>query len=1111
MDQHDGAPRLEFVLLHGVEARRLGRVLDLGPPQRRAVLAVLALRRRQWVSAQSLLEAMYDGPVPASGVGVVQTHVSALRRALEPGRRPRAPAAVLLSGHGGYQLRIEDDQLDLVAFDRAVAAAERARDRGDTSGARDEYARALGMFEGEALAGIPGPYAEHQRVALTERRLAVLEDSLRLSVEQPGHDQVVDELRMLIAEHPLRENPPAMLMRALQVRGRRAEALELYARTRRRFVEALGMEPGPGLRAAHQRILTGELPAVQGVSLPEPVPDRPRATPPAPRPLPGRDAELAVLDGFLAQLREGAGALVVIAGLPGHGRSALLRAAGRRARGCRTERIVATRPDRRRTLGLIDELHALVDGSDREGGAVADDHVLAQQLLESLRRAGAQRPLLVLIDDSAEADERSLGVLARLAPLLTGVRALLVLAIADRPWDGGPIERPAALERAADAVIRIGALDRTSVAAVAAHQLGRPVEDRLVAEIHAAAAGIPRLVIALCADLAALANLGALPYQLPEGSYSRALRGLLQRLPVEFGTTLATLAVLPTEAASLPILAAALGESETVTRQRCELLVVAGILDRSEPPELRHCLVHNTIARFTAPTEVGRIRVVAARQARLAGYSAVEVAAVLGDLDGAQWSEWTVVFRDAAQECVRSGDIGGAIEQLRAAARIAGPDIRDEVLVRMGRLEQFTNPAAAREHLSEALAGQRARAVAPTALIPLVWTLTGQREAERAVELVDEVLAEVVSRDAEAARLIRAARWVGAALYPDSRPRLVRQAVTAAPADAGSGAAADPVSSAIILWDKALRLQCTAAQALEEFPHQLYGGADEAEPLPRESTGLLALLALWADDLTLAWQLGEHPDERYFGAVDVYRLTIRTQILLRRGDFRAALAECAPVTAVPLTQRTRRPPALTAQFAHALVGTGQLDQAARWLATVVADTGTDSWEWLAVNTMRGRLASAQGRSREAAAYFLESGRRTVVWGMDNPGLLPWRSLAATELVRAGQGERARRLAVDEVELARRWGTERSMGLALAALAATGPAVERIAGYEQAARHLERSESLADRAPVVLELARARLAAGDRRTALRELELVREPARERGAMLLVREIDALRRS
>ena len=66
------------------------------------------------------------------------------------------------------------------------------------------------------------------------------------------------ELRGLVTEHPLRERLWALLMRALEDAGRRAEALEAYARAQEVIADELGVDPGAELQRLYRELLAAD-------------------------------------------------------------------------------------------------------------------------------------------------------------------------------------------------------------------------------------------------------------------------------------------------------------------------------------------------------------------------------------------------------------------------------------------------------------------------------------------------------------------------------------------------------------------------------------------------------------------------------------------------------------------------------------------------------------------------------------------------------------------------------------------------------------------------------------------------------------------------------------
>ncbi|MFC0598394.1 AfsR/SARP family transcriptional regulator [Streptomyces palmae] len=271
----DSAGPLRFRVLGPVHAWRGDTELDLGSPQQRAVLAVLALRAGRAVSIDELLGALWEDP-PAQAVPVLRTYVSRLRRVLEV---DRAHPTVLLSAGNGYVLRLPAGSLDVEVFEERLAAAERARAEGDTAGAAGLLREACGLWTGDPLPGLPGPYAHAQRARLAERRLLAVQSWLEAEVDAGRHAGVIGELTMWVNQHPLLEPLRELLMLALYRGGRQAEALGVFADARRTFVEELGIGPGPRLCALQQGILRGD----PGLAAP-PAPAGPSATPAPPAP-----------------------------------------------------------------------------------------------------------------------------------------------------------------------------------------------------------------------------------------------------------------------------------------------------------------------------------------------------------------------------------------------------------------------------------------------------------------------------------------------------------------------------------------------------------------------------------------------------------------------------------------------------------------------------------------------------------------------------------------------------------------------------------------------------------------------------------------------------------
>lgn len=316
-------------MLGPVEVRDGGRVLDIGPPQRRMVVAALVTDAGRPVSSETLIDRVWDD-APRAARQVLHTHVSRIRKMLAGAAEPGGTAARLVRRSGGYVLEVDPEDVDLYRFRGLV---QRARTGAHTGAARAALLRAaLDLWRGEPLAGLSGAWAARMREGWRQQRLEVAVPWAKAELETGDPTALASRLTELAGEYPLVESLTAELMRALHAAGQTAEALSRYATTRRRLVEELGAEPGVELRRVHQEILRGDPdlhsePAALSVrpSRPDPSLWRPPAQLPGGLPgFTGRTDELTALDQTMVAInRRTAPVISVVSGTAGVGKTAL--------------------------------------------------------------------------------------------------------------------------------------------------------------------------------------------------------------------------------------------------------------------------------------------------------------------------------------------------------------------------------------------------------------------------------------------------------------------------------------------------------------------------------------------------------------------------------------------------------------------------------------------------------------------------------------------------------------------------------------------------------------------------------------------------------------------
>ncbi|MEE3850054.1 BTAD domain-containing putative transcriptional regulator [Gordonia sp. LSe1-13] len=361
--------RLAYTVLGGLGAQIDSEPAELGTRKQRAVLAQLILAAGAQVSVDRLIEGIWGASAPDRAEVSVQAYISGLRKALEPGRKPRAPSSVLVTRGAGYALVADDDQVDARRLTRVIADAHAQHRRGDSAeaavqlrAALDGYRPLLPEFEGLAF--------RDEAAALLDRTIGeALEFSYEVRLALGEHRALVPELEQAVRRSPLDEGLWVLLATARYRLGRQSDALAAIADARKILADEIGVDPGPRLRDLERDILdhapdlvlpdaTGRVPRLVGpsdhVTAPPTVPDALAQAPGGERTtitgsatadarspedaagadigsLIGRTDELSVLHRAVLASLQGPGGVVIVEGDPGAGKSALIEEAARRA------------------------------------------------------------------------------------------------------------------------------------------------------------------------------------------------------------------------------------------------------------------------------------------------------------------------------------------------------------------------------------------------------------------------------------------------------------------------------------------------------------------------------------------------------------------------------------------------------------------------------------------------------------------------------------------------------------------------------------------------------------------------------------------------------------
>jgi DNA-binding SARP family transcriptional activator len=644
-----------------------GQPVDVGGPKQRAVLASLLVARGRPVAVDRLQDHVWGDAAPANPETSLQAYVSNLRRVLEPGRRPREAARLLVTQPSGYALLADRTKVDLTRFEDRAERGQALLAKGDLAAAREDLQGALDEWRGPLLPELAGrPWVDEHAAWLSDLHRQALLARFEVGLALGEHATLLPRIVRAVAEHPFEERLRAQLALAHYRSGRQRDALAALDEARRTLREEVGIDPGPELRELEAKLLAQD-PALDlseppVVASEPPEIGRPAAPSSAPTMTsPQQDAEedeededdepadvgifvgrRSELDALLSVAASAAtsGRPVVISGEPGIGKTRLV------------EELVARLPTTtvvawgrctehaslagywpviqigRQLEGsgvlpadLASELLPESDVQEVPGeDAIADRFGLHVAVVEAL--AAATGPTVLVVDDLQWADAASLRVIEFLAGELRRTRALLV--VTTRPIGG---DAPAPLIDCLGELARqpgamrceLTGLSDTAVQDWVSERTARPADPELSRVIRDRTEGNPFFVGELVellttegrsADLAALRRGAAVPRAVKD-----VVRRRVSRLPARSQTLLSAASVVG-RAFDLDVVAAVVEREVPLVLDDLEPALDRGLVDDTDVPgrfEFSHAIVADTLSEEISPARRARLHAATAR------------------------------------------------------------------------------------------------------------------------------------------------------------------------------------------------------------------------------------------------------------------------------------------------------------------------------------------------------------------------------------------------------------------------------------------------------------------------------------------------------------------
>jgi DNA-binding CsgD family transcriptional regulator/Flp pilus assembly protein TadD len=846
-----------------------------------------------------------------------------------------------------------------------------------------------------------------------------------------------------------------------------------------------------------------------------------------------READLARLTATVEGVRSGSGAVVVLEGPAGIGKTRLLEAT-RAIAATAGLAVLSARPgELEQELGWamvrelfeprlkalsVEERDGVLSGAARlalpalghldEATPIGGTDGLAAALhglywvTANLSELG---PLLIAVDDAHWADEPSRRWLAYMAARVEDLP--VVLAVTARPAEPGatPDLVGALAGRGATVVLRPAPLTPDAATACIRDALGERAETGFCRACVDVTGGNPFLLLELLGELV---RTGVVPVDVnaeqvrqasPE-SIGRAALGRIGRLGPDALRLAAALAVLGT-GTQLRHAALLSGLDEQAAARAADQLAEADVLGGGLPLDFIHPLVRTAVYERQPMAQLALRHGQAARLLAAAGSQDDAIAPHLLAVEPTGDPELVARLRHAAELVLARGAPSVAATYLRRAlAEPPAATERSTLTHRLGHAETAAMEATGLDTLERALDlcddpaehatiaiefARSARMVGdfPRATRALERAAGGLEPGAPLATSVDGELIGVAMTDlaTSADALQRLARY----LDPAVLGRLRDAGVLANLGLAGLSAATVPRAACVDLARRAVTAMAP----------------DEADISTIDTVGSVLMFCDEFDDARALWEK-LIARARATGSALTYGFGICSRAMLANcvGDVAEAEEDARTAVAIFAEWGTRTAPHEVV-LCEALIDRGALHEADERLGSDAAEELDGSWDKTDLLYTRGRLRLAQGRPQEALADLRVCGRRLASVGARNPTVLPWRSLGARALAQLGQHDEAHELAEEELELARSFGAARALGVSLCALGTVEGGEAGLELLGEAVDVLSGSDARGEHAHALCDLGAALRRSGRRADARAPLRQALDLATRTGASLL----------